>query len=230
MVELADGGTLFLDEVGDMPLEAQAKLLRFLEEGEFYRVGGTRKTRVRARVVSATNKDPAVLIEKGLFREDLLYRLAVIKVRVPSLARRKEDIVPIAMHFLENFGRKFGRTYSGVSGAAREALQRYPWRGNIRELRNTIERAAIVSTGPELSLQDLGLEENSPGTGDGSAGSRNYPALGPSGIELPAAIEEMERHFIKEALGRTEGNEYRAAQLLGMNYHTFRYRRKKLLP
>jgi len=230
MVELADGGTLFLDEVGDMPLEAQAKLLRFLEEGEFYRVGGTRQIRVRARVVSATNKDPAVLIEKGLFREDLLYRLAVVKVRVPSLARRKEDIVPIAMHFLESFGRKFGRTYSGVSGPAREALRSYPWRGNIRELRNTIERAAIVSVGPELSLQDLGLEENSQGTGDGNVRSQKYPAMGLSGIELQAEIEEMERHFIREALGRTEGNEHRAAQLLRMNYHTFRYRRKKLLP
>jgi DNA-binding NtrC family response regulator len=181
-------------------------------------------------VVSATNKDPAVLIGKELFREDLLYRLAVVKVRVPSLARRKEDIVPIAMHFLESFGRKFGRTFSGVSGSAREALQSYPWRGNVRELRNTIERAAIVSKGPVLSLQDLGLEENPPGTGDGHAGSRKYPAMGPSGIGLQAEIENLERHFIEEALGRTEGNEQRASQLLQMNYHTFRYRRKKLLP
>jgi DNA-binding NtrC family response regulator len=181
-------------------------------------------------VVSATNKDPAVLIEKELFREDLLYRLAVVKVRVPSLARRKEDIVPIAMHFLESFGRKFGRTYTGVSAPAREALRSYPWRGNIRELRNTIERAAIVSTGPELSLQDLGLEENFPGTGGGNARSPKYPDLGPSGIELQAEIEEMERHFLQEALERTKGNEHQAAQLLRINYHTFRYRRKKLLP
>jgi DNA-binding NtrC family response regulator len=230
MVELADGGTLFLDEVGDMPLEVQSKLLRFLEEGEFYRVGGTRKIRGRARVVSATNKDPAVLIEKGLFREDLLYRLAVVKVRVPSLARRKEDIVPIAMHFLVSFGRKFGRTFTGVSGPAREALRSYPWRGNIRELRNTIERAAIVSAGPELSLQDLGLEESSTGTGGGNDRSRKYPELGPSGIALQAEIEGMERHFMQEALVQTEGNEHRAAQLLRMNYHTFRYRRRKLLP
>jgi DNA-binding NtrC family response regulator len=230
MVELADGGTLFLDEVGDMPLEVQAKLLRFLEEGEFYRVGGTRQIRVRARVVSATNKDPAALIEKGQFREDLLYRLAVVKVRVPSLARRKEDIVPLAMYFLESFGRKFGRTYTGVSGPAREALRSYPWRGNIRELRNAIERAAIVSAGPELSLKDLGLEENSPGTGDGNARSWTYPAMGPSGIELQSEIEGLERHFLREALARTEGNENQAAQLLRMNYHTFRYRRKKLLP
>jgi DNA-binding NtrC family response regulator len=181
-------------------------------------------------VVSATNKDPAVLIEKGLFREDLLYRLAVVKVRVPSLARRKEDIVPIAMHFLVSFGRKFGRTFTGVSGPAREALRSYPWRGNIRELRNTIERAAIVSAGPELSLQDLGLEESSTGTGGGNDRSRKYPELGPSGIALQAEIEGMERHFMQEALVQTEGNEHRAAQLLRMNYHTFRYRRRKLLP
>jgi DNA-binding NtrC family response regulator len=138
LVEQAADGTLFLDEVGDLSLEAQAKLLRFLEEGEYYRVGGTRKLQIHTRVVSATNKDLDDMIEKDLFRQDLYYRLAVIKVEVPSLNRRRDDIVPIANHFLGEFSNKHGKSISGFSENAETLLKNHNWQGNIRELRNLV--------------------------------------------------------------------------------------------
>jgi len=229
MVEQAEGGTLFLDEIGDLSPEAQAKLLRFLEEGEYYRVGGTRKLNVRARVVSATNKNLEELIRKNLFREDLYYRLAVARVQLPSLTERRDDIVPIALHFLLEFSRKFGRSFSGISREAREALMRYRWKGNVRELRNFVERGVLVGKGPELTREDLGLgEENVSVDRPPSAGEILHPLFPPEGVDLREAHESVDRHFFGEALRLTGGNETRAAQLLRINYHTFRYRRKKL--
>jgi len=229
MVEQAEGGTLFLDEIGDLSPEAQAKLLRFLEEGEYYRVGGTRKLNVRARVVSATNKNLEELIRKNFFREDLYYRLAVARVQLPSLTERRDDIVPIALHFLLEFSRKFGRSFSGISREAREALMRYRWKGNVRELRNFVERGVLVGKGPELTREDLGLgEENVSVDRPPSAGEILHPLFPPEGVDLREAHESVDRHFFGEALRLTGGNETRAAQLLRINYHTFRYRRKKL--
>jgi len=229
MVEQAEGGTLFLDEIGDLSPEAQAKLLRFLEEGEYYRVGGARKLTVRARVVSATNKNLQELIGKGLFRDDLYYRLAVARVELPSLTERQDDIIPIALHFLLEFSRKFGRSFSGISREAREALMRHRWKGNVRELRNFVERGVLVGKGPELTREDLGLgEENVPVDRPPSAGEILHPPLPPEGVDLREAHESVDRHFFAEALRLTGGNETRAAQLLRINYHTFRYRRKKL--
>ena len=176
MVEQAEGGTLFLDEIGDLSPEAQAKLLRFLEEGEYYRVGGTRKLTVRARVVSATNKNLQELIGKGLFREDLYYRLAVARVELSSLTERRDDIVPIALHFLLEFSRKFGRSFNGISREAREALMRYRWKGNVRELRNFVERGVLVGKGPELTL------ENFP---DGEIDLQYLTGFGPFPLFLP---------------------------------------------
>ena len=229
MVEQAEGGTLFLDEIGDLSPEAQAKLLRFLEEGEYYRVGGTRKLNVRARVVSATNKNLEELIRKGLFREDLYYRLAVARVELPSLTERRDDIVPIALHFLVEFRRKFGRSFNGISREAREALIRHRWKGNVRELRNLVERGVLVGKGPELTREDLGLgEENVSVDRHPAAEKILHPLLPPEGVDLREAHESVDRHFFGEALRLTGGNETRAAQLLRINYHTFRYRRKKL--
>jgi DNA-binding NtrC family response regulator len=229
MVEQAEGGTLFLDEIGDLSPEAQAKLLRFLEEGEYYRVGGTRKLNVRARVVSATNKNLEELIRKNFFREDLYYRLAVARVQLPSLTERRDDIVPIALHFLLEFSRKFGRSFSGISREAREALMRYRWKGNVRELRNFVERGVLVGKGPELTREDLGLgEENVSVDRHSAAEEILHPLFPPEGVDLREAHESVDRHFFGEALRLTGGNETRAAQLLRINYHTFRYRRKKL--
>jgi len=225
LVEQAAEGTLFLDEVGDLSLEAQAKLLRFLEEGEYYRVGGTKKLRIRTRVVSATNKDLDTMIEKEFFRRDLYYRLAVIKVEVPALNKRRDDIVPIARHFLSEFSNKHGKSFSGFSPETEAYLKNHNWQGNIRELRNLVERGILVGQGPELSPQDLGLEgitePLAPATTENEDG---IPALPDEGLDLQA----LEEHYIREALKKAEGNETRAAKLLRMSYYSFRYRRKKL--
>lgn len=228
LVEEAAGGTLFLDEVGDLSPEAQAKLLRFLEEGEFYRVGGTRKHTVSARVVSATNKNLEKMIEKGLFREDLYYRLSVVRVMVPSLNDRREDILPIARYFLVEYGRKFGKPFAGISPEAEEALQGWHWKGNVRELKNTLERAALTGKGPLLTRDDLGLARPGDRTGSGEPAGALFPSIPPSGIDLASVQESLERHYIREAIRRAGGNESKAARLLNMNHHTFRYRRKKL--
>jgi len=229
MVEQAGGGTLFLDEVGDLSPEAQSKLLRFLEEGEYYRVGGTRKLTVRARVVSATNKNLQELIGKGLFREDLFYRLAVAQVELPSLTERRDDILPIALHFLLEFNRKFGRSFRGISRDAREAMTRHRWRGNVRELRNVVERGVLVGKGAELTREDLGLgEQDLSGEAPPSPEEILHPLLPPGGVDLVMAHESLDRHFFREALLVTGGNETQAAQLLRINYSTFRYRRRKL--
>jgi DNA-binding NtrC family response regulator len=230
LVEQAAGGTLFLDEVGDLSLEAQAKLLRFLEEGEFYRVGGTRKLKLPVRVVSATNKDLTGLISGGLFREDLYYRLAVVKIAVPSLNERREDILPIAAHFLVEFSRKFGKPFTSISGNAGEALTSYRWKGNVRELKNVIERAVLVGKGPELTIEDLGLFPGAAPApaGEASPGTFPIPSLTADGIDYSSLLDSFERHFFREALRLSDGNETRAASLLGINHHTFRYRRRKL--
>lgn len=217
LVEEAEDGTLFLDEVGDLSPEAQAKLLRFLEEGEYYRVGGTRKLRVRTRVVSATNKDLAGMIEEGLFREDLYYRLAVIRVAVPSLNERRDDIPLIARHFLEELGRRHGKHFSGISPEAEEILKDHHWRGNVRELKNVIERGVLMGSGPLLMPSDLGMEKP-------LKGAPPHSPLPDTGIDLSA----LEEHYIREALKKAGGNAVEAARLLGMSYYAFRYRMRKL--
>ena len=231
LIEEAASGTLFLDEVGDLSLESQAKLLRFLEVGEFYRIGGTKKLFVQTRVVSATNKDIDAMIEKGQFRNDLFFRLGVIKVQVPSLNERPGDIIPLAKHFLVEFSRKFGKKFTAISSEAETVLKQYDWIGNVRELKNIIERGVLVGDGPELSLQDLGLIDDK-GHGKIALQKGQGPSFAPlssEGINLTVAQETMERFYIQSALQLAEGNESKAARLLHMNHHTFRYRRKKLI-
>jgi DNA-binding NtrC family response regulator len=235
LVEQAEGGTLFLDEVGDLGMEAQAKLLRFLEDGSFYRVGGTKCLTVRTRVVSATNKNLQELIGKGLFREDLYYRLAVVRIEVPSLNERREDVVPMARHFLSQFNRKFGKGIEGFDDAAEAALKGYRWKGNVRELKNLVERAVLVGRGTTVGLRDLDLPNGAghgapaaPPAGDRAEGVLEMPPLTAEGVDLTAVEESVERYYITEALRMTGGNESQAALLLKLNHHTFRYRRKKL--
>ena len=231
LVEEAAGGTLFLDEVSDLSADAQAKLLRFLEDGEFYRVGGTRRLRATARIVSATNRDLEALVAKGTFRGDLYYRLAVVRVAVPALRERRDDILPIARHFLVEFTRKFGRAVARFSPEAEEALLAHAWEGNVRELRNVVERTVLTGRGQQIGVADLRL-------GPGDAPVRTpvhgpgdmFPPVTAGGVDLASVQESVERHYIGEALRLADGNETRAAQLLNINYHTFRYRRKKLGP
>ena len=230
LVEQATDGTLFLDEVGDLSPEAQAKLLRFLEEGEFYRVGGTRVFKVSARVVSATNKDLRGLIGQGLFREDLYYRLAVVKVGIPSLNERREDILPIANHYLVEFGRKFGKPVAGIARDAEEALTAHRWKGNVRELKNVIERAVLVGKGQVVTREDLGITRAGTGgmTEMPAPGYLSFPPVTLSGVDLESLQDSFDRYYIREALRLADGNESRAASLLNINHHTFRYRHKKL--
>ena len=229
LIEEAESGSLFLDEVGDLSLEAQAKLLRFLEEGEFYRVGGTKKRRIQTRVVSATNKDLDSMIEKDRFRKDLYFRLGVIKVQVPSLNERRDDILPIARHFLYEFSRKFGKTFTGISPQTESALMVYNWTGNVRELKNIIERGVLIGKGPELEDKDLGIKGSYEAEGPKQVKSETaFPPLPATGIDLSALQESLDRHYIEAALKMAAGNESKAAKLLNMNHHTFRYHHKKL--
>ena len=229
LVEEAADGTLFLDEIGDLSREAQAKLLRFLEEGEYYRVGGTKKLAVKTRLISATNKDLLHLVENGLFRLDLYHRFAVVKLEVPSLCQRPDDIIPMAKQFLVEFSQKFEKSFSAISPEAQAAFKEYDWPGNVKELKNLIERGVLLSEGPELMLDDLGLKENNGrNNADRPDNGHHLPQLSPSGIDFTAIIEDIEKAYFEAALDLTGGNESKAALLLNLTRDKFRYRRQKL--
>jgi DNA-binding NtrC family response regulator len=231
LVEEAAGGTLFLDEVGDLSRDAQAKLLRFLEDGQFYRIGGTKQRKVQARVVSATNKDLEDMVAEGHFRKDLYFRLGVIRVEVPSLNERKDDIIPLARAFLLEFNTKFGKKLAGLSGDAENGLLRHTWTGHVRELRNLIERGVLIGRGPVLTAEDLGLAKKAGAKQEAlqQETTAAFPSFPPQGIDLDAAKEAFERHYVEQAFRLADGNESKAARLLNMNHHTYRYRRRKLL-
>ena len=230
LIEEAANGTLFLDEVGDLRLEAQAKLLRFLELGEFYRVGGTKKYQIKTRVVSATNKNLIKMIEDGQFRKDLYFRLGVIKVQVPSLNERPDDIIPLAKHFLREFSDKFHKNFIRISEKVEEMLLAQDWTGNVRELKNLMEAAVLVGNGPELTMDALDATFQ-PYTNKEAPLSdlQDLDTFPPEGIDLATRLQAVEKHYIETALQMARGNESKAARLLHMNHHTFRYRKKKLL-
>ena len=229
LTEEAANGTLFLDEVGDLSLEAQAKLLRFLETGEFYRVGGTKKLQIETRIVSATNKDLDSMIENGHFRKDLYFRLGVIRVQAPSLNERRGDIMPLAKHFLMEFSNKFEKAFTNISENVENALMTYNWTGHVRELKNLIEKGVLVGKGPMLEVEDLGLGKKSGNdTPKKATDEIIFPPLPAQGIDLASTQESLEKYYIEEAFKMAEGNESKAAKLLNMNHHTYRYRRKKL--
>jgi two-component system, NtrC family, response regulator AtoC len=221
LFEVANGGTVFLDEIGDMEPGMQAKLLRVLEERTFRRVGGTKDIQVDVRIVSATNKDLLKGIEERTFRNDLYYRIQVIPIFLPPLRERKDDVLPLAEHFIAHFNREFGKHVRGVSKMAEKFLIEYSWPGNIRELKNIIERAIILESEETLLLEHLPQEIVSKvgGTGSGPL-SFNLP---PEGID----IEDVERELIRQALEVSEGNQSRAAKKLNLGIDAFRYRMKK---
>ncbi|MGD9368529.1 MAG: sigma-54 dependent transcriptional regulator [Desulfobacteraceae bacterium] len=234
LVEEAANGTLFLDEVGDLSAEAQAKLLRFLESGEYFRVGGTRKHNVKTRIVSATNKDLFKLAQEDKFRLDLYYRLAVVKLFVPSLNQRREDILPLARFFLDKFTKKFGKSFTGFTSEAVEAIQNFNWTGNIRELRNLIERAVLLSSGTLLDLNQLGIESTqatvldiTPAQNDDGI-PKLTPKLTKEGIDLPDIIRNIEKTYFEQAIALASGNVSKAAKLLNLSRDKFRYRLQKL--
>lgn len=223
----ANNGSLFLDEIGDLGLSAQAKLLRFLEEGEFYRVGSSQPIKVTTRLVAATNKNLEEMMQEGVFRKDLYFRLAVVKVKIPSLKERCADILPLSRYFLELFSAKFGKSYRVISPDAEKLLVQHNWMGNIRELKNSIERGVLLGKGPALLADDLQLERLESGREKGVSGLE-LPDISSQGIDLDEVVRNVERNYIEKALLLGDGNESKAARFLHMNHHTFRYRRKKL--
>jgi len=235
LIELAQGGTLFLDEIGDLSPGLQGKLLRFLEAKAFRRVGGTRDITVSVRVVAATNRDLQKEVAEGRFREDLFYRLNVIPIRIPPLRERREDLSALVDRFVTHFNREFRKQVHGFDTQARSVMAAYAWPGNVRQLRNAIERAVLLSDREWLDVSDLPLETRS----GGAPGSAIAPAAAaaqaprapePARYELPTVgvtFDELEREYVRQALERTRGNRSRAARLLGMNRDQIRYRIEK---
>jgi two-component system response regulator AtoC len=221
LVELADEGTLFLDEISSLDLALQAKLLRFLESNTFRRLGGLRDLEVDLRVVVATNQDLEVLSRQERFRRDLFYRLNVCPIRLPTLAERKGDILPLARHFIALYNQKFRKTIQGLEPAAEELFLRYGWPGNVRELKNAIERAMIFEDGPFISARHVPLDPA------GSSCAVNAAASGPpfpAGLSLP----ETEKRMLIQALESAKGDKSLAAKMLGISRDKLRYRLSKL--
>ena len=221
--ELADGGTLFLDEIGEMPPSAQPKLLRAIQEGRFYRVGGTEIVHVDVRLVAATNRDLREEVRTGRFREDLFYRLHVVPIHLPPLRDRPEDIPTLARLFLERFASKLHRPVSSIDPLAMDLLRAHPWPGNIRELENAIERATLLCDGGTLLARDLPSEVQPP-TPRPSATTEPTPLR----ERIRAATQRIERDAILEALRMTEGNVTRAARKLGLSRRGLQLKMKEL--
>jgi two-component system, NtrC family, response regulator AtoC len=237
LFELAHGGSLFLDEIGDMGILLQAKLLRFLEEKTFKRVGGVRDIKVDVRVIAATNRDLARGVKEGRFREDLYYRLKVIPIVLPSLRDRAEDLPALVSHFIDQFNREFKKSCRGMSEGAMQLLVRHAWPGNVRELRNVIERAMILEDKPLLDEGDLPEEIRGPAApaaaGSSPEGSETGATSGDgsgNGFRLPEGgypLDRMEEEMVRQALERASGNQTRAARLLGISRDALRYKIKK---
>jgi transcriptional regulator with GAF, ATPase, and Fis domain len=221
--EQADGGTLFLDEIGDMSASTQAKILRVLQEHEFERLGGTRTIRVDVRLIAATNRDLSAMVAAGHFREDLYYRLNVVSVETPPLRERKDDILPLAMHFCRRFGSELKKRLDGLDNDAQKLLVRYNWPGNIRELENAIERAALLAEGTVVAADDLRLGDFAPG-GSSSRDSQTVVRIPPTGI----ALEDIERQAITEALKMANWVQKDAAELLHISPRVMNYKIKTL--
>jgi PAS domain S-box-containing protein len=218
---LADGGTIFLDEIGDIPPEVQVKLLRVLQEKEFERLGGTETIATDVRVIAGTNQNLEALMEVGKFREDLFYRLNVYPISLPPLRERKEDLIPLARHFLEKSGRELRKGVTSLSTEAREMISSYHWPGNVRELENVIERAVILCRGTVVTAQELSLSlterpRRQPSSGEGIG-------LSPGGINLL----DLEKQLILKALEQTKHNKSKTSKLLGLSRTQLRTRMKK---
>jgi len=209
LVEVADNGTLFLDEIGEMPVGLQAKLLRFLDSGEFRRVGGNKAMRVDVRLITATNKDLPEMIKAGTFREDLYYRLNVITVVIPPLRERKEDIPDLARYFMKKYSAKLSKAVADFTAEALDLLAGYHWPGNVRELENVIERAVILCESDKIGAEDLSI-----------------PAA-VAELGTNPSLEEMEKNYILRVLKEANHNQSKASQLLGIDRKTLYLKLKK---
>ncbi len=225
LFQQADRGTLFLDEITEMPLALQAKLLRVLEDGKFRRVGASVETRCDVRIVAATNRDPLLAVSEGRLRRDLLYRLDVLRIDVPPLRERREDLSALVAHFLRSCAERYEKVIDGVDADALAALHAHDWPGNIRELRNVIERAYLRARGTKLCAGDLDLEVHADESGTDAS-------PGVSGIVLPPGITAAaaERILILETLRAVGNNKAEAARRLGLDVKTIRNKLKAFAP
>jgi DNA-binding NtrC family response regulator len=210
--QLADGGTLFLDEIGEISPAIQVKLLRFLQEHEFERVGGTQTIRVDVRVIAATNRNLGEEIAKGRFREDLYYRLNVVALEMPPLRDRRTDIPALAKFFVDRYAKENGKAIEGISPETLELLSAYDWPGNVRELENAIERAVVLATGTSIEARQLPPHVR--------------PKMTPAGMPIipGASMADIERYAILETLKATGGSTSKAAETLGISTRTIQYR------
>ena len=216
--EEADGGTLFLDEIGELSQAVQVKLLRFLQEHEFQRLGGNQILRSDVRVISATNKNLEQRVKEGAFREDLFYRLNVVTMSIPPLRERKEDIPPLIDHFLKRYAEENGKAIEGLSREAQDVLLKYDYPGNVRELENIIERAVVIAREEVITVEDLPFRETPENRAEGGSAGEGL---------LRGSIEELERKLIVEAMEKAGDHQTRAAELLGISERMLRYKLKK---
>jgi two-component system, NtrC family, response regulator AtoC len=231
LLELASGGSLFLDEVGEMGANLQVKLLKVLESMTFRRVGGTRDIRVSVRLISATNQDLEAAVRQGTFREDLYYRLMVVPIHMPALRERREDIPLIGRHYLQLYSHTFGKRFRGFAPEAEARLQTYPWPGNIRELRNVIERTVLLEDGELVDARHLHLGTPSEASRAESLLDTLHRllaegAVDESGIDFEELLDRVERGLILRAVEAAGGNQSRAAELLHIKRDKLRYRMK----
>jgi two-component system, NtrC family, response regulator AtoC len=216
LFEEAHEGTLFLDELGDLPVPLQVKLLRALQESEVRRVGDNASRSIDVRLLAATARDLEADVAEGKFRPDLYYRINVVRIHLPALRDRSEDIPELVRHFVDRFNRRLGLRVTGVTAAAMRALVQYPWPGNVRELENVVERAMVLTDGPQLDMEQLPTLA-APVARSDAGGS-------PLDLSVKRRTEELERALIREALERTRGNRTRAAKLLDLSHRALLYK------
>jgi two-component system, NtrC family, response regulator AtoC len=221
LLEVADGGTLFLDEIGDMDLNLQGKILRLVEQRTFRRMGGIKDIKVDVRIITATNKDLLKLKEEGKFREDLFYRINAASIRIPPLRERPSDIFPLTKYFMEKYNEEFHKNVKKISKGVEDFLGNYNWPGNIRELKNVIERAMILGEGDVLLMEDLPIEIL--GQASRQGGVIEGIRIPPEGISM----EKVEEALVRQALKMTNGNQTKASKLLDISRDALRYRMQK---
>lgn len=228
LLERASGGTVFLDEIGNMSLSVQAKILRVLEEGTFMRLGGTSTIKVNIRLIAATNDNLKHAVTQGRFREDLYYRINVVQLYIPPLRERKEDIVPLALEILQQLNRELNKGFTGFTPAAAELLEQYPWPGNIRELRNVIERTMILTPQGEIDSNHLPEEIRDQRAELGALDAFSEDDISPTGDQF-LTLHALEDHYIDQVLAATGNNKTQAARILGIHPTSLLRRLKRKL-
>jgi two-component system NtrC family response regulator len=221
--ELADKGTLFIDEVGDIPPAVQVKLLRAIQFGQIERLGGNKTLNLDVRIVTATNRNLEEMIRNNEFREDLYYRFNVVQIQIPSLRSRKIDIPPLINHFLEKYSSQNGRIVKTISKESHNALMKYDYPGNVRELENIIQRAVVLTRNTVLSLNDLPNSISEPEYFELNGKNNTNIELG----DMNLCVEQLEKSMIGKALKQTAGNQVKAAELLNISERTLRYKMTK---